>query len=162
LSAKNELRNPVLLLMSTTFSSRKQPGLAQQPLAEWLGDSLQFDPQCGSCFLTSTTHKGQMRSRDPIVDIAKILPVMDALDTGMFLCSPALCDRLESAKRDGAVRCRQCMPQLAREAETEEPLISTTHTGRTSTAPEALAHAEGSFDVDFPENPLGGRVPVDA
>jgi len=66
-------------------------------------------------FLTSTTQRRSNAKRIIFVDIGKDLAHYDVLDTGMFLCSPALFDRLESAKRDGSCSLSDGMRQLARE-----------------------------------------------
>ncbi len=97
---------------------------------------------------------------DHIVDIGKDLARYDALDTGMFLCSPALFDRLESAKRDGSCSLSDGMRQLAREQKLRAFDIDDAH-WQDVDSPEALAHAESIFDVDFPENPLAESL-VDA
>src|SRR5882672_8034804 len=92
--------------------------------------------------------------------IGKDLARYDALDTGMFLCSPALFDRLESAKRDGSCSLSDGMRQLAREQKLRAFDIGDAH-WQDVDSPEALAHAESIFDVDFPENPLAESL-VDA
>src|SRR6266404_3663731 len=133
LSAKNELRNPFLLLMS--------------------------DHIVGRVFDLDDATKVKCEA-DHIVDIGKDLARYDALDTGMFLCSPALFDRLESAKRDGSCSLSDGMRQLAREQKLRAFDIDDAH-WQDVDSPEALAHAESIFDVDFPENPLAESL-VDA
>ena len=72
----------------------------------------------------------------------------DALDTGMFLCSPALFDRLESATKDGNCSLSDGMRQLASERRLRALEIGEAHWQDVDT-PEALAHAEGVFDGYF-------------
>jgi 1L-myo-inositol 1-phosphate cytidylyltransferase len=97
---------------------------------------------------------------DHIVDIGKDLGCYDALDTGMFLCSPALFQRLESAKRDGNCSLSDGMRQLAQEQKLRAFDIGDAHWHDVD-SPEALAHAESIFDLDFCENPFAESL-VDA
>jgi choline kinase len=159
LSAKNELRNPFLLLMSDhIFEPKTAKGLAQQPLAD--GEViLAVDHNVDRVFDLDDATKVKCEA-DHIVDIGKDLARYDALDTGMFLCSPALFDRLESAKRDGSCSLSDGMRQLAREQKLRAFDIDDAH-WQDIDSPEALAHAESIFDVDFPENPLAESL-VDA
>src|SRR5258707_93152 len=101
LAAKDELRNPFLLLMSDhIFESKTAKGLAQQQLAD---DEviLAVDHNVDRVFDLDDATKVKCKA-DHIVNFGKDLPRYDALETGMFLCSPALFDRLESEKRDGS------------------------------------------------------------
>jgi len=52
------------------------------------------------------------RDGDRIVDIGKEIARYDALDTGMFLCSPSLFGRLEAATKDGDCSLSDGMRQL--------------------------------------------------
>ena len=89
-----------------------------------------------------------------IVDIGKEIANYDALDTGMFLCSPALFDRLESATRDGNCSLSDGMRQLAQERNLRALEIGEAHWQDVDT-PEALAHAETHFQRALP--PRAGR-----
>jgi choline kinase len=159
LAAKDELHNPFLLLMSDhIFEPKTAKALAQQPL----GDDeviLAVDHNVESVFDLDDATKVKCEA-DHIVDIGKDLARYDALDTGMFLCSPALFHRLESAKRDGNCSLSDGMRQLAREQKLRAFDIGDAH-WQDVDSPEALAHAESIFDVDFSENPFAESL-VDA
>jgi 1L-myo-inositol 1-phosphate cytidylyltransferase len=62
----------------------------------------------------------------------------------MFLCSPALFDRLESAKKDGNCSLSDGMRQLIAERRLRALEIGKGQWQDLDT-PEALAHAEGMF-----------------
>jgi choline kinase len=159
LAAKDELHNPFLLLMSDhIFEPKTVKGLAQQPLAD---DEviLAVDRNVDRVFDLDDATKVKCEP-DYIVDIGKHLARYDALDTGMFLCSPALFHRLESAKRDGSCSLSDGMRQLAHEQKLRAFDIGDAH-WQDVDSPEALAHAESIFDVDFPENPFAESL-VDA
>src|SRR5258708_16455277 len=114
LAAKDELHNPFLLLMSDhIFEPKTAKGLAQQLLAD---DEvvLAVDHNVDRVFDLDDATKVKCKA-DHIVDIGKDLAPYDVLDTGMFLCSPALFDRLESAKRDGSRYLSDGMLQPVRE-----------------------------------------------
>jgi choline kinase len=152
LAAKGELHNPFLLLMSDhIFAPRTAKALAQQPLAD---DEviLAVDRNVDGVFDIDDATKVKCEA-EHIVDIGKDLAHYDALDTGMFLCSPALFDRLESAKTDGNCSLSDGMRQLAREQKLRAFDIGEAH-WQDVDSPEALAHAESVFDVDFCENPV--------
>ncbi len=86
-----------------------------------------------------------LRDGDRIVDIGKEIADYDALDTGMFLCSPALFDRLEAATKDGNCSLSDGMRQLASERRLRALEIGEASWQDVDT-PEALTHAEGVFD----------------
>ena len=152
LAAKDELRNPFLLLMSDhIFEPKTVKSLARQPLAN--GEViLAVDHNVDRVFDLDDATKVKCEA-DHIVDIGKDLARYDALDTGMFLCSPALFHRLESAKEDGNCSLSDGMRQLAREQKLRAFDIGKAH-WQDVDSPEALAHAESIFDVDFAENPF--------
>jgi 1L-myo-inositol 1-phosphate cytidylyltransferase len=159
LVAKDELHNPFLLLMSDhIFEPKTARALAQQPLAD---DEviLAVDHNVDRVFDLDDATKVECGA-DHIVDIGKGLARYDALDTGMFLCSPALFQRLESARRDGNCALSDGMRQLARERKLRAFDIGDAH-WQDVDSPEALAHAESIFDVDFSENPFAESL-VDA
>ncbi len=159
LAANAELHNPFLLLMSDhIFEPKTAKALARQSLGD--GEViLAVDHNVDRVFDLDDATKVKCEA-DHIVDIGKDLARYDALDTGMFLCSPALFDRLESAKRDGSCSLSDGMRQLAREQKLRAFDIDDAH-WQDVDSPEALAHAESIFDVDFPENPLAESL-VDA
>lgn len=155
LAAKNELRNPFLLLMSDhIFEPRTARALLRQPLAE---DEviLAVDHNVDRVFDLDDATKVRCEGNH-IVDIGKDLARYDALDTGMFLCGPALFNRLESAKKGENCSLSDGMRQLAREQKLRAFDIGDAH-WQDVDSPEALAHAESIFDRDFCENPFAER-----
>ena len=77
---------------------------------------------------------------DRIVDIGKEIAYYDALDTGMFLCSPALFDDLESASKDGNCSLSDGMRRAARTGRLRAMEIGDAQWHDVDT-PEALAYA---------------------
>src|SRR5260370_8484347 len=94
------------------FEPKTAKALGQQPLGD--GEViLAVEHNVDRVFDLDDATKVKFEA-DHIVDIGKDLARYDALDTGMFLCSPALFHRLESAKRDGNFSFSDGMRQLAR------------------------------------------------
>jgi choline kinase len=152
LAAKGELHNPFLLLMSDhIFEPKTAKALVQQPLGE---DEviLAVDHNVGSVFDLDDATKVKCEANH-IVDIGKNLSRYDALDTGMFLCTPALFNRLETVKKDGECSLSDGMRQLGREQKLRAFDIGDAH-WQDIDSPEALAHAESIFDRDFSQNPF--------
>jgi choline kinase len=144
LKARNEIQGNFLLLMADhIFEPETARALLQRPLAS---DEviLAVDPNIGRIFDLDDATKVR-RNGEHIVDIGKDIAHYDALDTGMFLCSPALFDRLESATKDGNCSLSDGMRQLARERRLRALEIGEGQWQDLDT-PEALAHAEGVFD----------------
>jgi choline kinase len=152
LAAKGEMHNPFLLVMSDhIFEPRTAKALAQQSLAD---DQviLAVDRNVDGVFDIDDATKVKCEA-EHIVDIGKDRAHYDALDTGMFLCSPALFDRLASAKRDGNCSLSDGMRQLAREQKLRAFDIGDAH-WQDVDSPEALAYAEDIFDISFCDNPV--------
>lgn len=147
LKARDEIRENFLLLMSDhIFEPETARVLLRQRLAP--GEViLAVDPKIDRIFDLDDATKVR-RDGDRIVDIGKEIAHYDALDTGMFLCSPALFDRLESATRDGNCSLSDGMRQLAGERRLRALEIGEAQWQDVDT-PEALAHAEGVFDGFF-------------
>jgi choline kinase len=144
LKARNEIQDNFLLLMADhIFEPETARALLQRPLAS---DEviLAVDPNIDRIFDLDDATKVR-RDGERIVDIGKDIAHYDALDTGMFLCSPALFDRLESATKDGNCSLSDGMRQLAREQRLRALEIGEGQWQDLDT-PEALAHAEGVFD----------------
>jgi choline kinase len=117
--------------------------LLKQPLAP--GEViLAVDPNIDRIFDLDDATKVR-RNANYIVDIGKEIVHYDALDTGMFLCSPALFDRLESATLDGNCSLSDGMRQLAGEQRLRALEIGDAQWQDVDT-PEALAYAAGVFD----------------
>ena len=144
LKARDEIRENFMLLMADhLFDTETAEVLLEQPLAP--GEViLAVDPNVDGVFDLDDATKVR-REGDRIVDIGKEIAEYDALDTGMFLCSPALFDRLESATKDGNCSLSDGMMQLARERRLRGLEIGDARWQDLDT-PEALAHAESVFD----------------
>lgn len=150
LEAKAELNQPFLLLMSDhIFEPRTAKALLRQPLAD---DEviLAVDSKIDRVFDLDDATKVQ-RKGNYIVGIGKGLPSYDALDTGMFLCSPALFSCLESAKENGDCSLSDGMRKLAHDRKLRAFDIGDGH-WQDVDSPQALAHAEEIFDRDFCKN----------
>jgi len=75
----------------------------------------------------------------------------------MFLCSPALFERLESAKQGGNCSLSDGMLQLGRERKLKGFDVGTGHWQDVDT-PEAFAYTESIFERDFSESPILQRL----
>ena len=147
LAAKTELNRPFLLLMSDhIFESKTAKTLLRQPLAD---DEviIAVDPKIDRVFDLDDATKVRCEGKH-IVDIGKGLSRYNALDTGMFLCSPALFDRLESAKKNGDCSLSDGMRKLTQDRKLKAFDIGDGH-WQDVDSPQALAHAEKTFDLDF-------------
>jgi choline kinase len=80
------------------------------------------------------------RIGDRIVDIGKDIEEYDAIDTGMFSCTPALFDDLERSSKDGNCSLSDGMRRLARDKRLRALEIGDAPWHDLDT-PEALAHA---------------------
>jgi 1L-myo-inositol 1-phosphate cytidylyltransferase len=86
--------------------------LAALPVAE--NDSiLAIDGSETDPLIAAEATKVQLRG-DRVVAIGKDLPHWDALDTGLFIFTPALFDALEQAGRDGETTLSAGVQRLAR------------------------------------------------
>jgi len=112
LKARRELREPFLLMMSDhIFDPRAARALLQQLL---LDDQvvLGIDRKLDLIFDIEDATKVRLAG-DWITDIGKALDDYDAIDTGMFLCSPALFDALQASLKDGDCALSDGMRYLA-------------------------------------------------
>jgi choline kinase len=153
LKARDQIHGNFLLLMADHLF---EPETARALMAQPLGPGeviLAVDPNIDGVFDLEDATKVR-REHNFIVDIGKEIAQHDALDTGMFLCSPALFDRLDSATRDGNCSLSDGMLNLARERKLRAFEIGGAHWQDLDT-PEALAHAESVFDLDFFPEPVG-------
>jgi choline kinase len=100
LKARDEIHENFLLLMADhIFEPQTARILLKQRLAP--GEViLAVDPNIDRTFDLDDATK-VLRDGDHIIDIGKEISHYDALDTGMFLCSPKLFDKLELATKDG-------------------------------------------------------------
>ena len=144
LKARNAIHENFLLLMADhLFEPETAETLIQQPLGS---DEviLAVDPNIDRVFDLDDATK-VLRNGDRIVDIGKEIDHYDALDTGMFLCSPALFDRLEFAAKEGNCSLSDGMRQLIGEGRLRALEVGEGRWQDLDT-PEALAHAEAVFD----------------
>lgn len=151
LKARNEIDENFLLLMADhIFEPETAKVLLKQRLAP--GEViLAVDPNIDRIFdLDDATKVRRFGNR--ITEIGKEIPRYDALDTGMFLCTPALFDRLDAASKDGNCSLSDGMQQLAREGRLRAMEIGEGQWQDLDT-PEALAYAEGVFDGGFYQRP---------
>ena len=147
LKARDLIRDPFLLLMADhIFESRTARALLEEPLAP--GEViLAVDPKLDRIFDLDDATKVR-RDGDHIVDIGKDIEDYDAYDTGMFLCSPAIFDTLESVKKEGNCSLSDGMRMLGGEGRLRAFDIEDAVWQDVDT-PEALAYAESIFDRWF-------------
>jgi choline kinase len=156
LAAKEELHDAFLLVMADhIFEPKTAKALLQQPIAD---DEviLAVDSKLDDIFDLDDATKVR-REKNHVVEIGKDLAHYNALDTGMFLCSPALFNSLESTKRNGDCSLSDGMRHLAREHKLKAFDIGDAHWEDVD-SPEALAHAGKVFDRDFCDNPIADRL----
>jgi choline kinase len=113
LKARNALHDNFLLLMADHLF---EPATARKMVRQHLAPGevvLGVDPKINRIFDIDDATKVR-RSGDRIVDIGKDLEKYDAIDTGMFLCTPALFDDLDRAGKDGNCSLSDGMRRLAR------------------------------------------------
>jgi choline kinase len=156
LKARDQIHENFSLLMADhVFEPETAKALLKQPLAP--GEViLAVDSKINRVFDLDDATKVR-REGNHIVEIGKEIESYDALDTGMFLCSPALFDRLESATREGNCSLSDGMRELARERSLRALEIGEAHWQDLDT-PEALAHAEGIYNGHFHRQPILERL----
>jgi 1L-myo-inositol 1-phosphate cytidylyltransferase len=143
LKARHEIDGNFLLLMADHLF---EPETARKLMAQRLAPGeviLAVDPKIGSIFDLDDATKVR-REGDRIVDIGKEIAHYDALDTGMFLCSPALFEKLGDAMTDGNCSVSDGMRALAREGKFRAMELGDAEWQDLDT-PEALSHAEMVF-----------------
>jgi choline kinase len=152
LAAKEYLRNPFLLLMADHVF---EPATARALLRQRLGHDeviLGVDYHIERIFDLQDATKVRLQDTH-ILEIGKELDHYQALDTGMFLCSPALFDRLAAAKKNGDCSLSDGMRGLAREGKLKGFDIGEGRWQDVDT-PEAFAYTEQIFDHDFGASPI--------
>jgi choline kinase len=144
LSARDRIHEPFLLLMGDhLFQSRTARSLLQRPLRD--GEVLvAVDQKVGSVFDLDDATKVRVEG-GYVVDIGKQIPDYDALDTGMFLCTPALFGALESSMHNGDCSLSDGMRTLAARRCLRAFDITWGYWVDVST-PLALAHAESLLE----------------
>ena len=156
LTAKAELSQPFLLLMSDhIFEPKTAKTLLRQPL-EHDEVILAVDSKIDRVFDLDDATKVRCQGGH-ILEIGKDLSSYNALDTGMFLCSPALFNRLEAAKKNGDCSLSDGMRKLAHDRKLRAFDIGDGH-WQDVDSPQALAHAEEIFDRDFSGNLAGESI----
>ncbi len=140
LKARDAIKGNFLLLMSDhVFEPETARTMVRQHLAP--GEViLGVDSNIDTVFDIDDATKVR-RIGDRIVEIGKEIEGYDALDTGMFLCSPNLFHQLERAGRDGNCSLSDGMRRLARRRQLRAFDIGNAWWHDLDT-PEALAHAE--------------------
>jgi 1L-myo-inositol 1-phosphate cytidylyltransferase len=112
LKARNAVDQPFLLLMSDhIFEPNTAACLLRQPLANnetILGVDHKLD-----CIFDLDDATKVVRMGDHIISIGKNLKVYDAVDTGMFLCTPAVFDALDAVTKDGNCSLSDGMQYMA-------------------------------------------------
>jgi choline kinase len=143
LKARGVIRSDFLLLMADhIFETRTARLLLNQPLAS--GDViLAVDSRIHDVFDLDDATKVR-RIGTHIADIGKEISHYDALDTGMFLCSPTLFETLEAVRKNGDCSLSDGMRRLAAERRFHAFDIGNAEWQDVDT-PEALAHAETMF-----------------
>jgi choline kinase len=147
LKARNYLNGEFLLLMADhIFEADTARVLLNQRLRK---DEviLAVDSKLDDIFDLEDVTKVK-RKGDHIVTIGKEIPEYDAYDTGMFLCSRALFDVLESAKKNGNCSLSDGMRILGRGRRLRAFDIGDAFWQDVDT-PEALTYAESIFDRQF-------------
>ena len=155
LEARDQIREPFLLLMADhIFEPRTANALLAEPL---MPDEviLAVDPKLDTIFDLDDATKVR-RDGDHIVDIGKEIAEYDAFDTGMFLCSPALFDVLESVLKEGNCSLSDGMRALGREGRLRAFDIEDAAWQDVDT-PETLAYAESIFVQHFCRTPSESR-----
>ena len=140
LKARNAIHDNFLLLMADHLF---EPETARMMVRQHLAPGeviLGVDPNIDRIFDIDDATKVR-RSGDRIVDIGKEIEEYDAIDTGMFLCSPALFEDLDCASQDGNCSLSDGMRRLARDGRLRALEIGDARWHDLDT-PEAFAHAE--------------------
>jgi 1L-myo-inositol 1-phosphate cytidylyltransferase len=152
LRGRGHLKGPFLLLMADhIFEPDTARALLRQPLPEG-NVILAVDSKLDRIFDLDDATKVR-RAGDHIVEIGKQITAYDGFDTGMFVCSSALFDVLESAKKNGNCSLSDGMRVLGKSGRLRAFDIGDASWQDVDT-PEALAYAESIFACQ------SSRVPV--
>lgn len=158
LKAKEYLPEPFLLLMADHLFD---PSIARELMALALSDGeialgVDGDTRNSSVDMEDVTRVKTKEGK--ILDIGKGLTDFNALDTGIFLCTPAIFNALErSAKQDGDTTLSRAVKILAAEGKAKMFEIS----GRfwiDVDDPAAFRRAENSILADLKDKPNDGPV----
>lgn len=158
LKAKTKMDRRFLLLMADHVFD---PLTAKEVMAQPIADDevmLAVDPNIDRIFDLADATK-VYRLGDRIIDIGKDIERYDALDTGMFLCSPVLFEKLECALKDGNCSLSDGMRQLAQEGKLRAFEIGEAQWEDLDT-PEALLHAEKVLEFPSASEPVSESLYV--
>jgi choline kinase len=146
LRARCEIQEPFLLMMSDhIFEPETARALLQQKVAQ-NEVMLAVDKNIDDVFDIDDATKVRMDG-DRITEIGKNLRLFDALDTGMFLCTPALFHALEAAMFNWNCSLSDGLRLMAREGKFKGFDIGGAHWQDCDT-PEALDYAKDLFASD--------------
>jgi len=145
LRARQAIQEPFLLLMADhVFEPATARALLRQPVHD--GEViLAVDKNIDSVFDLDDATKVRMHG-ERIVDVGKNLQLYDALDTGMFLCTPALFQALERAMFNWNCSLSDGLRLMARAGNFKGFDIGDAHWQDVDT-PEALDYAKGIFST---------------
>ena len=147
LKARHPIAEPFLLLMADHIFEPKTAGaLLRQPVEPGTA-ILAVDPKLERIFDMDDATK-VLRSGKYILEIGKQLPRYDAVDTGMFLCTPAVFTALERATVNGDCSLSDGMRLMAQAGGLRAFDIGDASWQDVDT-PEALAHAELIFSDHY-------------
>jgi CDP-L-myo-inositol myo-inositolphosphotransferase len=113
LAARSRLSGPFALLMADhLFEEQTLARLLRAPVAP--GECvLAVDRNIGGVYDLEDATKVRLEE-DRLVEIGKTLPRYNAIDTGMFICTPALFDALEASRRAEGCSLSDGIQTLAR------------------------------------------------
>jgi 1L-myo-inositol 1-phosphate cytidylyltransferase len=112
LKARYAVDRPFLLLMSDhVFEPETAASLLHQPLQR--DEAILAVDHKLDCIFDMDDATKVLRSADHVIGIGKNLKRYDAVDTGMFLCTPAVFDALETVTRDGDCSLSDGMQHMA-------------------------------------------------
>lgn len=147
LQARHAIAEPFLLLMADHIFDPKTAAALLRQRVEPGEAILAVDTKLDSIFDMDDATK--VRRKGPyIIDIGKQLSRYDAVDTGMFLCTPGVFSALERATVNGDCSLSDGMRLLSHEHKFLAYDIGHASWQDVDT-PEALAHAEFMFDTGY-------------
>ncbi len=150
LKARGAIAEPFLLLMADhIFEAETAAALLRQPIGpdETI---LAVDPKLDRIFDMDDATK-VLRNGKHIIEIGKQLSRYDAVDTGMFLCTPAVFTALDRATKNGDCSLSDGMRLMAQDRKLRAFDIGSALWQDVDT-PEALTHAERVFAEQYRPN----------
>ncbi len=147
LQARSAIAEPFMLLMADHIFERETAAALVRQRLEPDGAILAVDSKL-ECIFDMDDATKVLRSQQYILEIGKQLPRYDAIDTGMFLCSPAVFSALELATFNGDCSLSDGMRLMAEAGKLRAFDIGEASWQDVDT-PEALAHAEHMFAEQY-------------